>query len=134
MEKEQNNLNITITDIWLEYEPYIKKLCAYKLKSIPGEIDDCVQEVFLAFFDALNKGQQIEHPKAWLTTVANNKINDLYKAVKKENDHVIPLSHEEAINYISTFNENNRSQNNSEKHSNCPSLITITSFTVFIHD
>lgn len=98
----QTEQQLHTTEIWLELEPYIKKLCEYKLKSMPNVIDDCVQEVFFAYIDAINKGQTIEHPKAWLTTVANNKIKDIYKIAKKENERVIPLSHEEAVNYPSS--------------------------------
>lgn len=45
-----------ILDIWLEYEPYIRKLCNYKLKSMPDYIDDCVQDVFLALNETIKRG------------------------------------------------------------------------------
>lgn len=70
--------------VFCEHEPYIRKLCTYKLQSLPHCADDCVQEVFLDFCDALNKGKTIERPRAWLTKVANNKIVDIYKQAKKE--------------------------------------------------
>lgn len=75
--------------LWQEYEPYIRKLCAYKLKSLPDHIDDCIQDVFLDLSDALNKGKIIEYPKAWLTKVANNKIKDIYSQAKKISETLV---------------------------------------------
>lgn len=71
-------------DLWQEYEPYIRKLCSYKLKSLPDYIDDCIQDVFLVFAEALNNGKNIEYPKAWLTMVANNKVKDIYAQAKRK--------------------------------------------------
>ncbi len=82
--------------MWTEYEPYIRKLCSYKLQGLPDYIDDCVQDVFLEMSIALDKGTEIKYPKAWLTKVANNKINDIYKNVQKERNNIVSL--EIAIN------------------------------------
>lgn len=82
----------TVKKLWIEFEPYIRKLCEYKLKNNQDTIDDCVQDVFLDLFEALNSGKTIEYPKAWLTKVANNKIIDIQKNSKKEKDNVISLT------------------------------------------
>lgn len=50
---------------------------------MPHNVDDCVQEKFKALAAAMRSGTAIEHPKTWLSTVANNKIKDLYKKAKK---------------------------------------------------
>ena len=78
-----------IEKMWQEYEPYIRKLCNFKLKSLPYYIDDCIQDVFLDLSDALNSGKKIEYPKAWLSKVANNKIKDIYTLAKKENEKLV---------------------------------------------
>ena len=80
-----------VNELWQEHEPYIRKLCTYKLKSLPDYVDDCVQDVFLDLSDAMNKGKVIEYPKAWLTKVANNKIKDIYAQAKKESEKIVPL-------------------------------------------
>ena len=90
----KKRLKKQIYDIWAEYEPYIRKLCKYKLNSMPDCIDDCVQDVFLDLSVALNEGKTINNPKAWLTTVTNNKIKDLYSKSKKEADLFVVLSSE----------------------------------------
>ncbi len=88
---DYNDNNNMINKLWQEYEPYIRKLCTYKLKSLPDYIDDCIQDIFLDLSDALNKEKIIEYPKAWLTKVANNKIKDIYNQAKKEAEKIVPL-------------------------------------------
>ena len=83
-----------VNELWQEHEPYIRKLCTYKLKSLPDYVDDCVQDVFLDLSDALDKGKTIEYPKAWLTKVANNKIKDIYAQAKKEAEKIVPFESE----------------------------------------
>lgn len=97
--KLKNNKK-AVNDLWHEFEPYIRKLCEYKLQSLPNHIDDCVQEVFLALSDAMHKGKVIEYPKAWLTKVANNKIKDLYSQAKKEAENIVPF---ESENFDSSY-------------------------------
>ena len=62
--------------VWAANEPYIRRICAYKLSSHPHEAEDAVQEIALAFFEAIRKGTQIRDPKKWLTVVASNIIKD----------------------------------------------------------
>ena len=83
-----------VNELWQEHEPYIRKLCTYKLKSLPDYIDDCIQDVFLDLSDAINKGKTIEYPKAWLTKVANNKIKDIYTQAKKDAEKIAPFESE----------------------------------------
>lgn len=83
-----------VNKLWQEHEPYIRKLCTYKLKSLPNYVDDCVQDVFLDLSDAINKGKVIEYPKAWLTKVANNKIKDIYAQAKNEAEKIVSFESE----------------------------------------
>lgn len=99
--KLKNNKK-AVNDLWHEFEPYIRKLCEYKLQSLPNHIDDCVQEVFLDLADALHKGKKIEYPKAWLTKVANNKIKDIYSQAKKDAEKIVPF---DSQNLDNTYSE-----------------------------
>ncbi|MCQ2485342.1 MAG: sigma-70 family RNA polymerase sigma factor [Clostridia bacterium] len=83
------NIEMQFNKMWQDYEPYIRKLCEYKLRSIPHCIDDCVQETFNALVKSMKSGIVIEHPKAWLSTVANNKIKDIYEQRKKEAEYIV---------------------------------------------
>ena len=89
-----------VNELWQEHEPYIRKLCTYKLKSLPDYVDDCVQDVFLDLSDALDKGKTIDYPKAWLTKVVNNKIKDIYTQAKKESEKIVSL---ESENFDSSY-------------------------------
>jgi len=86
---DNKKLKKQIYNIWAEHEPYIRKLCTYKLKSLPEHIDDCIQDVFLDLSDAFDKGKIIEYPKGWLTKVANNKIKDIYTQAKKDAERLV---------------------------------------------
>lgn len=90
-----------VNELWQEHEPYIRKLCTYKLKSLPDYVDDCIQDVFLDLSDALDKGKTIEYPKAWLTKVANNKIKDIYTQAKKEVEKIVPFESQNLDNTYS---------------------------------
>ena len=76
--------------LWREYEPYIRKLCNYKLNRHKEYIDDCVQDVFTGLVEAIHKGTKIEYPKTWLTTVTNNMIKDIYEKAS-HNDKILPF-------------------------------------------
>lgn len=90
-----------VNELWHAHEPYIRKLCTYKLKSLPDYIDDCIQDVFLDLSDALNKRKIIEYPKAWLTKVANNKIKDIYTQAEKDAEKLVPFESQNLDNTYS---------------------------------
>lgn len=87
-EMEKKNL---AESLWREHEPYIRKFCEYKLQSLPDYTDDCIQEVFLVLLKALEDGKEISFPKAYLTKIALNKINDIYKTEEKKRKTVVSL-------------------------------------------
>lgn len=89
LNERERDMRLT-ESLWREYEPYIRKLCNYKLNSHREYIDDCVQDVFTALVEAIHKGAKIEYPKAWLTTVANNMIKDIYEQAG-HNDKILPF-------------------------------------------
>ena len=80
--------------VWTENEPYIRRICAYKLSSHPDEIEDTVQEIALAYFEAVQKGTEIRDPKKWLTVVASNIIKDVYGQVAAGARHLAPIDDE----------------------------------------
>lgn len=97
VQKDKDNIELLFNELWNEFEPYIRKLCQYKLSSMPHCVDDCIQETFRALSEAMSSGTVIEHPKAWLSCVANNNIKDLYSQAKKDKDRIISLDHNDAL-------------------------------------
>ncbi len=81
MENLKNKKDVDL--LWQKYESYVRKICEYKLQSMPDYIDDCVQDIFIDFYKAIENGKKIENPHAWLTCMSRNKINDIYKRNNK---------------------------------------------------
>ena len=79
-------------EIWSDNEPYIRRICAYKLSSHPNEAEDAVQEIALAFFEAVQKGTKIRDPKKWLTAVASNIIKDCYQQISSETRRFVSVN------------------------------------------
>ena len=87
-------------DGWQANEAYIRRICAYKLSSHPDEIDDAVQEIALAYYEAIRKGTDIKDAKKWLTVVASNIINETYKRIMAEEKRVISIEEDAAKRLI----------------------------------
>ncbi len=79
-------------EVFKEHEVYLRKFCEFKLQSQKDMVDDVINDVFLAFLEAVKKGSQIDYPKAYLTRTANNLIVDLYKNKNKEAEKTVSLS------------------------------------------
>lgn len=82
--KNKNQIDREFNELWREYEPYIRKLCNFKLSSHIEYVDDCVQDVFTALLEEMYRGTTIKKPKSWLTTVTNNMIKDIYEHSKRD--------------------------------------------------
>lgn len=100
--KTQSEFQRKFNDLWNEYHEFIENFCTYRLQSMPDIIEDCIQDVFLDLYKALEKEDEIKYPKAWLTVVANNKIKDLYTRRAKETENTVSLN---MIFEMNTLNE-----------------------------
>ena len=76
---------------WQEQEDYIRRLCSYKLRNDLSCLDDCMQEIFIAFSQAVAEKTVIRNPKAWLTAVANNICCDCLQERAKLQKRTLPL-------------------------------------------
>lgn len=70
-------------ELWTEYEPSLRRICSYKLSSYPAEIDDIIEDTYLALCDAMKNGKIINSPKAWLYGTVNNLIKLKYSEIKR---------------------------------------------------
>ena len=87
-----NGESIFCENIWKESFIGVKRLCEYKLRSYPDEIDDVVSEVYLAFISAVHNKKAPDNPKAWLYAVANNIIKKKYSQNNKQKHFSISMS------------------------------------------
>lgn len=75
-------LELRYLETWDQYYVEIKKFCSYRLNQ--ELVEDCCQEIFLAYLEALLKNIKIKNTKAWLYKVANNIICRLKKQAVAE--------------------------------------------------
>ena len=87
---ENDEITEECKQLWNLYKEYIISFCKFKLKDTPDYVEDCVQDVFMALLEARRSGTEIKSPKAWLTTVANNKIKMEYKTLIDEYFRKVP--------------------------------------------
>ena len=71
-------------EAWNQYYVSIRKFCYYHLNGFSDLIDDCCQEIFQAYLEALIKNIKIVNTKAWLYKVANNITCRLKKQSEME--------------------------------------------------
>lgn len=91
---EFNNMELCEV-LWKEYEPYLRKICNFRLSDYPDEAEDVIGEAYLALCDVLNSGQELKNPKAWLYGTVNNYIKIKYIEIDR-NKHCVNLDN---VNY-----------------------------------
>jgi RNA polymerase sigma-70 factor (ECF subfamily) len=113
----ENNMRIENEDmelskvLWEKYEPSLRRLCNYKLSSYPDEIDDVIGETYLALCNSINKGTEIQNPKAWLYGILNNQIKLKYSEIDRKKKTYIRLeSVEHELFYNVSFDEETLSE------------------------
>ncbi len=93
-----NGESIFCENIWKENCIGIKRLCEYKLRSCPDEIDNVISDVYLAFISAVHNKKAPDNPKAWLYAVANNIIKKKYSQINKQKQSNISMSSQDIDN------------------------------------
>ena len=77
-------------DLWIEFEPQLRKVATARLHNYPHEIDDVISDVFVALCEKIQKDGIPEKLKGWIYGVLNNKINlkfrEIYQIKEKETD------------------------------------------------
>ena len=79
----RESLKILYQEAWNEHYDRIKKFCACHLHRCPDMIEDCCQEVFLLYYEALLKKHKIENAGAWLRKVALTQVLRIEKQAEK---------------------------------------------------
>ena len=100
---EKDEITEECKRLWHLYREYIKSFCRFQLKDSPDYVEDCVQDVFMALLEAKRAGTEIHNPKAWLTSVANNKIKNEYKNRKRESEHINKIIRYETVMEFSSL-------------------------------
>ncbi|WP_088008774.1 RNA polymerase sigma factor [Indiicoccus explosivorum] len=75
--------------LYTEYNRYIYHLCL-KLTRNKDEAEDLMQDVWLKVVRSEGRNGNIEHAKAWLTTVCMNTFRDRYRKNVRRSRHIMP--------------------------------------------
>lgn len=78
--------------LWLENEPKLRKLCAFKLNSHPDEVEDILAEAALIFWTAIINGKTIQYPNSWLYATVNNLIKKKYTELNAEKNRKVDFT------------------------------------------
>lgn len=75
-------------ELWIEYEPQLRKVATAKLHNYPDEIDTVISDVFAALCEKIHKDGVPKKLKGWLYGTLNNIINLKFRKLYriKENE------------------------------------------------
>ncbi|MGE7769159.1 RNA polymerase sigma factor [Viridibacillus arvi] len=76
--KTKTNKNTTLETVYEEYNRYIYHLCL-KLTRNKAEAEDLMQEVWVKVVRYESYVADVDHVKAWLTTICMNTFRDRYR-------------------------------------------------------
>lgn len=74
--------------LYTEYNRYIYHLCL-KLTRNKAEAEDLMQEVWLKVVRYESSIEQVDHAKAWLTTICMNTFRDRYRKNVRRSKHLM---------------------------------------------
>jgi len=77
-----------ISDVYEEFNRYIYHLCL-KLTRNPMEAEDLMQEVWVKVVRNEKQVEQVDHIKAWLTTITMNTFRDRYRKNVRRSKYVM---------------------------------------------
>lgn len=97
-------------ELWDKYKDKIHKVCEYKLKSHPSEIEDVVAEVYYALCKKVHESGVPEKPKEWLYGVFYNVLNGKYREIYARRDHEVSFPEDE-LDLPFRFDTINRKEN-----------------------
>lgn len=80
-------MNEQVTAMYEEYNRYIYHLCL-KLTRNTAEAEDLMQEVWVKVVRYEENLKNVEHQKAWLTTICMNTFRDRYRKKMRRSKHI----------------------------------------------
>lgn len=80
-----------------EYKSYLFKYAYFRTENDKDAAEDCVQEALIVFYKRLLKGEEFEHPKAFLYRTVDNFVKEYLKEKSKAIKQQVPLYSDEAV-------------------------------------
>jgi RNA polymerase sigma factor (sigma-70 family) len=81
-------MNMLLENVYEEYNRYIYHLCL-KLTRNQTEAEDLMQEVWLKVVRYESYVKDVDHVKAWLTTICMNTFRDRYRKNVRRSKHIL---------------------------------------------
>ena len=100
---EKKRANALLQECYNEYRTKLFNYCLSRLDGSRDAADDCVQEVFIVFYNKLLGGEEFENPRAFLYRTADNFVKRQKQKTATESRYQIPL--ETAADIAITDNE-----------------------------
>lgn len=94
---EKKRANALLQECYEQYRIKLFNYCLSRLNGSREAADDCVQEVFIVFYNKLLDGEFFENPRAFLYRTADNFVKRQKKKEASELRHNIPLDEAERI-------------------------------------
>ena len=88
---EKKHANALLQECYNEYRIRLFNYCLSRLDGSREAADDCVQEVFIVFYNKLLDGERFENPRAFLYRTADNFVKRQKQNKASELKHQIPL-------------------------------------------
>lgn len=82
------NMNQNLNELYEEYGRYIYHLCL-KLTRNKEEAEDLMQDVWVKVVRYSGRMADVDHMKAWLTTICMNTFRDRYRKDVRRSKHVM---------------------------------------------
>lgn len=87
-ERGTNRMNEPLEKVYEEYQRYIYHLCL-KLTRNQTEAEDLMQEVWVKVVRYQAYIKDVDHVKAWLTTICLNTFRDRYRKTVRRSKHIL---------------------------------------------
>lgn len=81
-------MNVSIENVYEDYNRYIYHLCL-KLTRNQMEAEDLMQEIWMKVVRYESYVKDVEHLKAWLTTICMNTFRDRYRKNVRRSKHMM---------------------------------------------
>ena len=94
---EKKRANALLQECYNEYRIKLFNYCLSRLDGSREAADDCVQEVFIVFYNKLLDGEEFENPRAFLYRTADNFVKRQKQKDAMELRHNVSLDEAEQI-------------------------------------
>ena len=91
MRDNTNDYSLKFKQAYIDYHDIIYKYCYSRLGEYNDLAEDCMQNVFIVYYEKLVAGENIKIPKAYLYKIAENVVRKTNSKQRRQKNKTIPL-------------------------------------------